>query len=75
MTKKDENIIKDAEEKGIPIFVIVAKDAASVETLEAYKRNCIKAGSDLNHVTGINERIEEFRNWQFQNTSQVKVPD
>ena len=53
MKNKTEKILRDAEEQGIPIFVITAKDKASIETLENYYNTCLELDCDINHLDDI----------------------
>lgn len=70
---KDQKIAKNAEEKGIPIFTLVAKDACSTDTLEYYYDFCSLNGCNEEFLTDIKERIDEFKKWQKDNP--VKLPD
>ena len=75
MTKKDQKILKDAEQKQIPVFVITAKDANSLQALREYLEICVDDGCSLAHIAGIQDRIEEFEKWQAKNIDLVKQPD
>ena len=75
MNKKDAKIIEDAERDGIPIFVITAKDVCSVEALENYYVDCASEGCSKEHLAGINERTDEFKEWQMNNPDKVHLPD
>jgi len=75
MTKKDKRIIENAEAKGIPIFVLVAKDRVSRQTLADYAANCRIAGCKEEHLSEIRERITEFSEWQRNNPNELKLPD
>jgi len=75
MTKKDEQIIKNAEEQKIPIFTLVAKDSCTVDTLYDYFNHCQNAGCSQEHLKGIDKRIQEFEQWQELHPLKVKEPD
>jgi hypothetical protein len=75
MTSKDKKIIEDSEAKGIPIFVLTAKDICSYRTLLAYRQECVKNDCDGLHVENVANRISEFRDWQIENENLVKIPD
>jgi hypothetical protein len=75
MNKKDDKIITDAQSRNIPIFVIIAKDAHSVKTLEEYFLLCDAEGATAEHIIAVQERIDEFRQWQIDHPDQVKLPD
>lgn len=75
MRAKDKKIIEDAEREGIPIFVLIAKDAAAVQTLKDYKQHCKSLGSPANHLFGIHNVIEEFLTWEMKNRNKIKIPD
>lgn len=75
MNKKDQKIIKDSEERDIPIFVLTAKDALSVDLLSAYRWSCETAGCSPEHLKGIDDRIDEFTEWQHNHLGEIKLPD
>jgi hypothetical protein len=72
---KDESIAKNAKEKGIPIFTLVAKDACSRRALACYLDACLLAKCDPAHIQGIRDRMTEFRVWQDYHPDQVKNSD
>jgi len=74
MTEKNKKIIRDAEDNGTPIFILTAKDKISSETIADYLQNCITAGCNPDHLTGISQRLTEFLRYQ-QNDNLVKLPD
>ncbi len=73
MTEKDKKIIEDAERDGIPIFVLTAKDVASVSTLLSYKDICKWAHCRNSHICAVGDRIAEFIDWQRDNSDKVKL--
>lgn len=75
MIKKDEKILKDAEEKGIPIFIFTAKDILSTRALVLYRRECVRNGCPDEFNESMNERIEEFKAWQSEHPELCKNPD
>ena len=75
MTPKDKRIIEHAEKTGTPIFVLTAKDAAAIKTIEDYKRNCSILGCNETHISGISSRINDFLSWTVSNPDKVKLPD
>ena len=75
MTKKDKKIIDDSERRGIPIFVITAKDRASIRTLIKYYNACENIGCHSDHLWGVTQRINDFAIWQRDNSDFVKTPD
>jgi hypothetical protein len=75
MTKKDKKIIEDSEARGIPIFVMTAKDFISVSTIQHYRTLCKAEECGIDHLKEISERIDEFRAWQVAHPGQVKLPD
>ena len=74
MKKKDQHILEKAERENIPVFVISADDAKSVQTLLDYYTNC-EGECDLNHLSNILERATEFGKWQAENPDKVKLAD
>lgn len=75
MTTKDKKIIEDSEARGIPIFVLTAKDFISVSAIDAYRNLCKAEECDQAHIAEIGTRIDEFREWQKANPDKVKLPD
>jgi len=75
MTLKDKRIIENSEAKGIPIFVLTAKDVISTSTIDRYRDLCRAMECDIDHIAEIGTRIDEFRKWQEENPDQVKLPD
>jgi len=75
MNQKDKKIIEDSEARGIPIFVLTAKDAVTLSTLDKYKALCKAEECPQSHISEIGERIDEFKEWQKNNPGQVKLPD
>jgi hypothetical protein len=75
MNKKDEKILADATKGQIPVFVIIAKDAISIEALRAYRDICVSEGCPVEHIAGIQSRIKEFEDWQANNMELVSQPD
>lgn len=56
-----------------PIFILRAKDAASVPLLNAYVVLCGHLGSPDEHLLGLRELISDFSEWQ--NRHETKIPD
>lgn len=75
MTTKDAKIIKDSEERKIPIFVLTAKDVLSVPIIKEYFHKCIDLNCDKDFLKGIAERLDEFQTWQKDWYWEVKDPD
>jgi hypothetical protein len=75
MTPKDKKIIEDSERDGIPIFVLTAKDKASLNTITFYENECRKLKCEGKHINGIILRENEFEDWQSEHPFQVKLPD
>ena len=76
MTVRDEKIIKDANEKNIPVFVFVAKDKLSYDAICSYYQICCLSGDcSTEFLSDLRGRIEEFKQWQEDNKEMVKIPD
>jgi ABC-type nickel/cobalt efflux system permease component RcnA len=75
MNKKDEKILIDAANRGIPVFVLTAKDKVSYETLVNYHHSCVQEGCGEEHLDNIMLRATEFKEWQENNFEMVKTPD
>ena len=67
MKIKDKKIIAEAELCNIPIFVFIAKDELSAETIVDYQKRCRDAGCDTAHINGVIARLAEFEQWQEEN--------
>ncbi|MDD5013466.1 MAG: hypothetical protein PHW73_00005 [Atribacterota bacterium] len=75
MNKKDQNLIKKAAEKKIPIFVISADDECALPAIQKYLNECILSPCSPEHNIGVMERLNEFIQWQNNNPDQVNLPD
>jgi hypothetical protein len=75
MTPKDKKIIEYSESRGIPIFVLTAKDFLSVSAIAAYREYCKAEECPQSHISEIGARINEFKDWQKANPDKVKLPD
>lgn len=75
MTPKDKKIIEDSEAKGIPIFVLTAKDRCALAAIGAYLRQCLAMGCTDEHTNGIRDRYIDFEEWKKDNKNKVKLPD
>lgn len=74
MKNKYKKIIEDSENNGIPIFVLTAKDVKSLRRLIEYRDDCADDCSN-EHYQGIEEKIDEFVEWQRNNPDKIKFPD
>jgi len=74
MTQEDKKIIEDGEARGIPIFVLTAKDKKSVKAIKAYGLACFPECS-IRHILTVFRKDWEFREWQKANPDKVKLPD
>jgi hypothetical protein len=75
MTRKTEKILKDSQEKGIPIFVLTAKDMIAYPTLIRYRKQCKMDNCTAEHMEGVDEVVKEFEEWMKKNPDSVKLPD
>lgn len=55
-----------------PVFLIRAQDSVALFALEAYAAAADTAGAPEDHVEGVGDRIQEFREWQARHP--IKVP-
>jgi hypothetical protein len=58
-----------------PVIVFRARDITTKDLLAYYLMRCVKVGSPKRHLDIVVNTLEDFRNWQRNNTSKVKVPD
>jgi hypothetical protein len=58
-----------------PVFVLRAKDAASLSTLFHYWSRCHDIGSPYEHLDACQAAIGNFERWQRQHRQRMKVPD
>ena len=75
MKARDKKIIEDSERDGIPIFVLTAKDLISEKGINLYLTQCKHNLCDKNFCDLVRDRLVEFRLWQKNNPSKVKLPD
>ncbi len=75
MTRKDKKVIDDSEDRGIPIFVITAKDKVSVEAIRSYQKLCENSGCHKVFTESITDKIRDFEDWQRIHPGEVKLPD
>lgn len=75
MTQKDKRIIENGEANGIPIFVLTAKDAISLSTLARYRDLCKANECPISHISEVELRINDFKEWQKKNPDKIKMPD
>lgn len=57
-----------------PVFMIKAKDALAVPSLEAYKDECERHGL-REQANQVELAISEFRQWQEKNNKHTKLPN
>ena len=58
-----------------PVFLLRAKDRASLQTMIAYKAACLGVGAGTEHIARVDESVREFRRWRAANVRRMKVPD
>jgi hypothetical protein len=75
MTERDAKIIKDSEERNIPIFVFIAKDAIMSEVMQFYYERCVKANCNDAFLENLDNHVQEVYKWQKENADFVKDPD
>jgi hypothetical protein len=75
MNKKTKKIIEDSERDNIPIFIFIAKDILSLDSLRDYYADCDEFSVSDEHCKGVSDRIKEFELWQKNNPDKVKLPD
>jgi hypothetical protein len=58
----------------MPVFVIKAKDALALATIERYRRLCLQRGLDVQAVE-VEKAAVEIAEWQQRHSSLVQLPD
>lgn len=58
-----------------PVFVIRAKDQASVNSIKDYFVNAYRAGATEDFAKAGDSVVLVFEDWQESNRERVKVPD
>lgn len=58
-----------------PVFIIRAKDRASIPALLAYAQEALRIGASVEFVYDVAGSILRFEKWQVANGDIVKVPD
>jgi hypothetical protein len=74
LTLKDRQIINDARERKIPVFIFTAKDSLSLRAMWIYRSLCKRFCSEP-HIEGVKARCAEFADWQEAHQDIVKLPD
>jgi hypothetical protein len=58
-----------------PIFILRAKDNASVSTLSHYENTAAALGSSDEFCIDVSVCTDNFENWRDKNRGKTKVPD
>lgn len=58
-----------------PVFVLRARDMATVSTLQTYETICAALGSPQRHLDGIVAARRGIHAWQQEHQDRMKVPD
>lgn len=76
ISEKDQAIIDACRDTDEPIFVLRAKDMLSTGTIVGYGEQFKKYGPDNpDFLERVSDRVEEFQQWQNNNTNRVRYPD
>jgi hypothetical protein len=75
MSKNPFQIINECHKKGEPVFVIRAKDRASVVALEAYLLVTSYGHCNPEFMEEIKQIVNDFHLWQSQNQEDTRMPD
>lgn len=58
-----------------PVFVLRAKDKASVETIKDYRLNARAEGSTDSFCHSVDQVVRDFERWQRTNPAKVRAAD
>lgn len=75
MAKNPAQIIHECNKNGEPVFVLRAKDRASVVALEAYFLMVSEAGCNETFTEEVRDIANQFHLWQSQNLDKTRIPD
>ena len=70
--KDPNNVLQKAIAKGMPVFVIIAQDKAS---MASYNMACKLIDVRPEHLKETQEIFKDFVKWQNNNPNRVKKPD
>jgi hypothetical protein len=70
VTTSVESLIDDE-----PVFIIRAKDKASIPALLSYAEHAHYAGASAEFVNDVIASVKRFESWQLKNGDIVKAPD
>jgi len=73
--KSINEILKQAEEKKEPVFVLRAQDRTSIAMLNTYLSLCTRVDCDKFFIAEVKQIRDAFRDWQHEHPDEVKVPD
>lgn len=58
-----------------PVFILRARDALAITTLEVYKQLAEEDGTvPEEHINGVQEKIDAFRQFRVQYYDRIKAP-
>lgn len=75
MKKSAESVLESARKNNEPVFVLRAKDRCALIAIANYRNSCIGLGCDKNHIDGINEIYNDFKQFVIDNPEKIKIPD
>lgn len=75
MHSKTKKILVDSEKKGIPVFVLTAKDKLSHQIINEYLNLAVKENCNVDFINGVEEVVNDFADWKQENNHLIKLPD
>lgn len=73
--KNPNQIVHECQKREEPVFVLRAKDRASVVALEAYYLMVSEAGCNAEFAEEVRQIANNFHLWQAQNRDKTRIPD
>lgn len=73
--KTAETVLAAARANNEPVFVIRARDKAAIRALNSYIAECDGLNCNLEHLSGVEDIIDDFKQFAEDNPDQMKVPD
>jgi hypothetical protein len=74
--ERDKSILEKVQDTDEPVIVFRARDPHSVNVIQAYFDDVsFDANVTREFVEAVENRLAEFREWQYRNSEKLKSPD
>lgn len=75
VTVQDDSLMNPLNGTDEPVFVLRARDACALGTLESYIEEAETRGSAPEFIEGLQEPYEKFAAWRDAHRDEIKLPD